>query len=96
MKPSEALHAHRAAIRQVAAAHRTGNVRVFGSALQGTDTSNSDLDLLVDPSPETTLLDLGAIRHELRMLLGIRVDVITPQALPDTLRASVLATAMPV
>lgn len=96
MKPSEALHIHRAAIRQVVAAHRADNARVFGSVLQGNDTSNSDLDLLVDPSSETTLLDLGAIRHELRTLLGVQVDVVTPKALPDTLRKSVLATAVPV
>ena len=96
MTPSETLNAHRAVIRQVVATHRASNARVFGSVLQGNDTSNSDLDLLIDPSSETTLLDLGAIRHELRMLLGVQVDVVTPQALPDTLRKSVLAKAVPV
>jgi hypothetical protein len=25
---------------------------------------DSDLDILIDPTPETTLLDIGAIRHE--------------------------------
>lgn len=28
----------------------------------------SDLDILIDPTPETTLLDIGAIRHELLQL----------------------------
>lgn len=96
MKPSEALQRNRAAIRRVVIAHRTRNARVFGSVLHGDDTDSSDLDLLVDPTPETTLFDIGAIRHELRSLLGVPVDVLTPQALPDALRASVLATAVPV
>ena len=62
MKPSEALRHHRAAIRRVIESHRTRNARVFGSVLRGEDTEQSDLDLLVDPTPEMTLFDLGAIR----------------------------------
>jgi predicted nucleotidyltransferase len=54
------------------------------------------LDILVDPTPETTLLDIGAIRHDLSKLLGVRVDVLTPNALPDKFRATVLAEARPV
>lgn len=96
MKPSEALHSHRATIRTVVQAHRARNARVFGSVLHGRDTDASDLDLLVDPTPETTLFDISAIRIELRKLLGVPVDVLTPNALPDKLRAAVLAEALPV
>jgi len=96
MKPSDALRINRAAIRRVVEAHRASNVRVFGSAAHEDDTDDSDLDLLIDPSPETTLLDIGAIRHELRALLGVPVDVLTPMALPDTCRKAVLAEAIPV
>lgn len=95
MKPSEALQAHRAAIRRVVEAHHVRNARVFGSVLHATDTGDSDLDLLVDPTPETTLFDIGAIRLELHRLLGIRVDVLTPNALPEKFRARVLAEAQP-
>lgn len=96
MKPSEALHSHRAAIRSVVATHRPRNARVFGSVLHGRDTDDSDLDLLIDPTPETTLFDVSAIRIELRKLLGVPADVLTPNALPDKFRASVLAEARPV
>ena len=96
MKPSEALRHHRAAIRRVIESHRTRNARVFGSVLRGEDTEQSDLDLLVDPTPETTLFDLGAIRAELRDVLGVPVDVLTPRALPDRVRAEVLSQAQPV
>ncbi len=95
MKPSDALRINRAAIRRVVEAHRASNVRVFGSVAQGDDTDDSDLDILIDPTPETTLFDIGAIRHELRVLLGVPVDVLTPMALPDKVRESVLAQAVP-
>ena len=96
MKPSEALAQHRAAIRRVVEAHRARNPRVFGSAIRGTDTELSDLDLLVDPQPRMSLFDIGAIRRELRELLGLQVDVLTPRALPDSFRDQVLAEARPV
>lgn len=96
MKPSLALHAHREAIRAIVAGHRASNPRVFGSVVQGCDTDESDLDLLVDPTSETTMFDIGAIRHELLELLGVPVDVLTPKALPETFRAAVLAEAVPV
>ena len=61
VKPSEALASNRAAIRHVVESHRASNARVFGSALRGQDTDSSDLDILIDPTPETTLFDIGAI-----------------------------------
>ena len=96
VKPSEALASNRAAIRHVVESHRASNARVFGSALRGQDTDSSDLDILIDPTPETTWFDIGAIRHELGKLLGVPVDVLTPSALPDNFRAAVLAEARPV
>ncbi len=96
MKPSEALSSNRAEIRRVVESHRARNPRVFGSVVRGQDKDGSDLDLLVDPTPETTLFDIGAIRHELGRLLGVSVDVLTPNALPDRFRGQVLAEARPV
>ncbi len=96
MKPSEALSSNRAEIRRVVESHRARNARVFGSVVHGQDKEGSDLDILVDPTPETTLFDIGAIRHELGRLLGVPVDVLTPNALPDSFRGEVLAEARPV
>lgn len=96
MKPSEALRTNRDAIRRVVESHRACNARVFGSVVHGDDTEDSDLDILIDPTPDTTLLDIGAIRHELLQLLGVPVDVLTPKALPERFRATVLAEALPV
>lgn len=95
MKPSEALKLHREQIRRIVDAHHARNARVFGSVSRGEDEEGSDLDILVDPTPETTLMDIGAIRHELRTLLKVDVDVLTPRALPEKFRAQVLTEASP-
>ena len=96
MRASEAFALHRVRIREIALSHRVRDVRVFGSALRGDDGPNSDLDLLVEPTEQTTLFDIGAIRFELKQLLGIEIDVLTPNALPDKFRALVLKEARPV
>ncbi|MCR9282644.1 MAG: nucleotidyltransferase family protein [Rhodobacteraceae bacterium] len=96
MKPSDAFNAHRAEIRDIVLSHRASNARVFGSVLRGDDTEESDIDILIDPTPATTLMDIGAIRFKLCELLGVKVDVLTPNALPDSFRARVESEANPV
>lgn len=96
MRPSQALQKYRDKIRAIALGHRVSGVRVFGSALHGDDTEESDLDLLVQPTAATTLFDIAAIRLEVRELTGVEVDVLTPNALPDHFREKVMAEAVPV
>ncbi|MHB1094393.1 nucleotidyltransferase family protein [Thiobacillus sp.] len=96
MKPSAALDLNRAAVRAAARRFRTANPRIFGSALHGTDHDGSDLDLLVEALPGTTLFDLGGLQVELEELLGVSVDLLTPSDLPPRFRAQVLAEAVPV
>ena len=96
MTPSQALNAHRADVRRLVLDHRAANPRIFGSVLRGEDTANSDLDLLVDPTPDTTLLDLAALQIALEKLLGVTVDVLTPRSLPEAFRQSILVQAQSV
>lgn len=97
MKPSEALRLHRNDIRRVVELNGARNPRVFGSALHGDDTSDSDLDLLVDPiEGMTTLTSLVRIKREVEALTGVTTDVLTPMALHERFRQRVLAEATPV
>lgn len=96
MKPSDALHLQSSAIREAARRFRATNPRVFGSVLHGNDTENSDLDVLVDPLPGTTLFDLGGLQIALAELLGVSVDLLTPKDLPAKFRGQVLAEARPI
>lgn len=96
MRPSVVLEMKRSAVREVVSRFRTVNPRIFGSVLHGTDRDGSDLDLLVDALPGATLLDLGDLEEELKSLLGVNVDLRTPDDLPPKFRAKVLAEAQPV
>jgi len=93
---SRALDHHRDALRALALAHGLKNPRVFGSAARGADGPGSDLDLLVDPTPQqTTYFDLADFQAEAERILGVRVDVRTPAALHARIRAAVLSDATP-
>jgi predicted nucleotidyltransferase len=70
--------------------------RLFGSVLYGDDAEDSDLDLLVDPSPETSLLDIAKLQLELEATVGIKVDLRTLKFLPTTFRDKVLAETIAV
>ncbi|MBS0545769.1 MAG: nucleotidyltransferase family protein [Thauera sp.] len=96
MKPSASLEANRELIRRIVAMHRGSNPRVFGSVVHGDDTDGSDLDLLIDPRPDTSLLDIAQIQVELEAQLGVPIDVLTPSALPMKFRDQVLREARPV
>lgn len=96
MRPSVVLDMKRSAVREATNRFRVANLRVFGSVLHGTDKDGSDLDLLVDALPGTTLFDLGGLQDELELLLGIQVDLLTPADLPPKFRAEVLAQARPI
>lgn len=96
MRPSVVLDMKRIAVREAVSRFRTTNPRVFGSVLHGTDRDGSDIDLLVDALPGATLLDLGDLEEELKSLLGVDVDLLTPGDLPPKFRAKVLSEAQPV
>ncbi len=96
MKPSQLLDTYRSEICRMVERNHARNPRVFGSVLHGEDTEVSDLDLLVDPLPGTTLLNLGALQVDLEQLLGVHVDVLTPGDLPPKFRDVVVREALPV
>jgi uncharacterized protein len=95
MKPSDALYLHRQAIRETVARYPMRNPRVFGSVAHGRDKEGSDLDILVDAPPGTTLLDMGGLYEELIELLRVPVDLRTPQGLSPRFRDRVLSEAIP-
>jgi hypothetical protein len=96
MRPSDVLEQKRIEVCELVRQFHSANPRVFGSVLHGTDRDGSDLDLLVDALPGTTLFDLGGLHDALEVALGIRVDLLTPKDLPIGFREKVLAEARPV
>ncbi len=96
MRPSDALAIHSDALRQLVGRHELAHPRVFGSVLTGTDTEESDLDLLVDPvMGSTSLFTLARLEHQAETLLGVRVSVVTPKFLSMKIRDHVVQQAEP-
>lgn len=79
-RPSVVLERHRARVRAIVAKHRGHEPRVFGSVARGTDTSSSDVDLLVRFDPGTSIFDVVGLARELEELLGTRVDIASEDA----------------
>lgn len=64
---------------------------VFGSYARSEADSESDLDLLVDLPPGSSLLDLVGLQLDLRDAIGIEVDANTYNAIHPMLREAILA-----
>ncbi|CAN5345886.1 hypothetical protein BH09ACT1_BH09ACT1_11810 [soil metagenome] len=79
-RPSEVLEEHADEVLILAAKYNLRRVRVFGSAVYGTDTPDSDIDLLVTPESSTSLFDLSGFANATEELLGYPVDVISDTA----------------
>ena len=90
------LRRHRRRLLGAARERGVRQIRVFGSLARGEEMPGSDIDLLVDLEPGRTLLDLAAFRREAQDILGIPVDVATPDMLKKRIRAEVEAEAAPV
>ncbi len=70
-------------------------LRVFGSLARGEAGPQSDIDFLVNLRPGRTLVDLAGFRREATEILGLPVDVATPDMLKERLRNEVLNEALP-
>jgi len=91
----EILATNREAVIALAREHGASNVRVFGSTVRGTDTSDSDIDLLFDIAPDMSLFTLGRLEVALEKLLGVNVDVIPARMLKPWIASRVLREATP-
>jgi predicted nucleotidyltransferase len=82
--PSDVVDENRDEIIASAAKNGLSNVRVFGSVARLDDTVESDIDLLVTPNEETSLMDLSGFLEEVERLTGFDVNVLSDRTVsPD-------------
>jgi predicted nucleotidyltransferase len=92
----DTLRKHRADIQAAAVAVGARDVRVFGSVARGNETSDSDVDLMVDfPVRTQGLLPLLAFADSVGALIGRRVDVATADLLAHDIHEQAIAEAIP-
>jgi predicted nucleotidyltransferase len=95
MTTKDLLQAKREEILRIAERHGVRDVRVFGSAVRGEAGDQSDIDLLVSTTEQTSPWFPAALVGELERLLGRRVDVVTEDGLYWLLRRRILREAKP-
>lgn len=77
VRPSELLKRYGSAVATVLQLYPITRVWVFGSVARGDDNADSDLDLLVELEPDTTVVDIIGLDEDLSAVLGCPVDVVT-------------------
>ncbi|MFN0172176.1 MAG: nucleotidyltransferase family protein [Bryobacteraceae bacterium] len=95
MSARDQIRQNREDILRIAARHGAGNVRVFGSVVRGEETPESDVDLLIDVTGETTSWFPGSLVADLELLLGRPVQVVIRRSLSPLIRDAVLREAVP-
>jgi predicted nucleotidyltransferase len=95
MDAGQLIRVHRDEILRVATLHGAGNVMLFGSVARGENTPESDVDLLVDVTGDTTPWFPGSLVADLERLLGQRVQVVIRRSLSPLIRDAVLREAVP-
>lgn len=91
----ELVDAHQDEIKAIVARHHGRYVAVFGSVVRGDERSGSDVDFLVELAQDARPFEILSIGVELEEVLGVQVDVGTPESLRERLREEVLAQAVP-
>ena len=89
------LARHRDEVLRIARSHGARDVRVFGSVARGTATPESDIDLVVTLPPDTSLMALARIEHDISAVLGCPVDVVSAEALRESVAERVAVEGVP-
>jgi len=69
-------------------------IALFGSYARGEQKKGSDIDLLVEFEEPVGFIEFMNLEFHLKKLLGIRVDLVTPDALKPLTRPRILKEAV--
>lgn len=84
----------KAEIYQIARKHNASKVYVFGSCARKEETSESDVDVLVELNLGASLFDLMDLQDSLETLLQCKVDVVSKRGLNPYIKKQVLQEAI--
>lgn len=66
------------------------SLALFGSVARGEARPTSDVDILVEFARPVGLFEFVRVKHALEAILGCKVDLVTPDALRESMRAAIL------
>jgi predicted nucleotidyltransferase len=74
--------------------YKIRHASLFGSFSKGTQTVNSDIDMLIEPGDSFTLFDMVKLEDELKVLTNRKIDLVEFSALKSTIKNEVLASSI--
>jgi predicted nucleotidyltransferase len=74
--------------------HGVSSLALFGSVARDEAGSESDVDILVEFDRPVGLFEFVRLQMRLEVLLGLPVDLVTPDALRQTMRDRILGEAV--
>jgi len=86
------LRAHERELKAAGIVH----LQVFGSVARGEASAASDVDLMAefDKSKRMTLVKVGSLQLQLTELLGVNVDLCSPEWMREPIRSRALREAV--
>ncbi len=75
-------------------AYKVHTLAIFGSYAKGEQKEDSDIDILVEFSETVDFFEFMRLEFHLTDLLGIKVDLVTPDALRPIMRDDILESAV--
>ena len=70
--------------------HRIKKAGLFGSYVRGEQKKNSDIDILIEPTKDMSLLDLSGLKIELEKALSKKVDLVSYKYIHPYLKERIL------
>lgn len=77
-------------IRKILEKYRIKKAGLFGSYAKGQQNKNSDIDILLQPSKNMSLLDLSELKIELEQIFGKKVDLVSYKYIHPYLKNQIL------
>ena len=77
-------------IRKILKKYGIVRAGIFGSYARGEQKKNSDVDLLIQPTKDMSLLDLSGLKIELEEILGKKVDLVSYKYIHPKLKERIL------
>lgn len=81
------LHENR--VKQILKSHRVSKASIFGSVARGQDSTQSDIDILIEIPPKMGFFEFSNLKRELENILKTKVDLIPADSLKPSIAKEV-------
>lgn len=90
----ESLESYKQLIVPVLTRYAIKQAAIFGSLAKGTMTSESDIDILIEPAAGFTLFTMLQLEEEISQLTQHKIDLVEYNALKPSIKSEVELTAI--